>query len=148
MGVLLIYSMLMMAVGMFDGGCRVDDPQGIEQTETLGRFEFPESAMTIQSECGGMQGWGLSASFEMLPADLRVFQASTSIEASQWVGEMPEPRVFGTGYSQSSAQMRTWSEEMESFIYGFYTVTEFSQEVLIDTSNPNRFRVFIEVLGG
>lgn len=128
-------------------GCKVDEPGGIEQTEALGQFDFPPGAVNMSARCSGMQGWWLEASFDMPSAELGIFQSSTEVVSAQWMTSLP-PADSIQPYSLPTRDLFTWSEGMQSLLYGAYSVNEFSQEILIDTSNPTLFRVKILVLGG
>jgi hypothetical protein len=128
-------------------GCNVTEATGLEQTESLGQFEFPPSAQSITAGCFGMQGWGLTATFVMSPEDLGMLQVSTRVSQDEWVTLVP-PSGSLQPYDLPSEQVVIWSQGMTSLVYGIYVATEFSQEILIDTTDPNLYRVRVLVLGG
>lgn len=119
-------------------GCEESDP---EQIEYLAQFELPPSAHNLKSSCFGLQAYGADASFEMSPADLDMFIASTSIEPSLFTGKTSGADVLNGRLNEKASQM-------ESYLYGKYVSVDFTQEILIDTSNPERYTVYIFAGGG
>lgn len=129
------------------GFCATNTPDRLKNIENLAQFQFPSSAVNIQTSCGGMQGWGASASFEMSPNDLATLQASTRVEQEEWVSNMPTSNA-SQGLQPPSQFIADLAEAYTSYLYGIYSVPEFQQEILIDTSSSEVYRVSVHVLGG
>jgi hypothetical protein len=116
-----------MLVGM---GCPSFFPFLVEENA---KFTLPPSAHNIISACGGMQGWMAQARFEMSPDDLDNLLASTFL--TQPLTEIaPEERLDDV-------------ENMSSYLYGRST-SGLWQEIIINTSDPNVYTVYITTIGG
>lgn len=123
--------------------CDASNSDGINNTEAIGRFQFPPSASDIVSSCFGMQGWGLFTTFTMAANDLMVFQASTQISEEGWAAVLP-----AESRGVPSASIIIASENLTSLLYGIYSSGGFQQEILIDTSATTLYRVQVTVFGG
>jgi len=124
--------------GMMGNNCPNDEPAN---AESYGRFELPPSYTNLKSFCGGMQGWSVDASFNMKPEDLDALVESLWLEADlQPTGE-PQHIFFRDG--------ETPFEEIASYLYAVTTSgTDLLQEVLIDTSDPESYFVYLVILAG
>lgn len=112
------------------GGC---EPANPTQLEELGKFRLPASTRNLESKCFGLQGWGVLASFEMDATDLELFITSSLIETPLSTTELPTELGF--------------PDDMESHLYGKYEAEFLSQYILIDTSDPKVFVVYVQVFG-
>jgi hypothetical protein len=124
--------------GVFSNGCFTDEPDKIQ---AIGRFSLPPSAKLLETECSGLQGYYAAAKFEMNPGDLNTFIRSTSIKTN-----------FQTKTDMSklnwAVQKVIKNNIPTSYLHSKVDFPEFLQEVLIDTSDPNRYTVYIGVLVG
>lgn len=119
-------------------GCKESNP---EQIEYLAHFKMPPSAHRLKSSCFGLQAYGADASFEMNPADLEMFIASTAIEPSLFTEKSPDIQVLND-------RLKKKASGMESYLYGKYISVDFTQEILIDMSSSERYIVYIFAGGG
>jgi hypothetical protein len=115
------------------------DPQNPAGIQDVARIELPPSYSNLQSSCGGMMGWGAEASFDIDPDELDIFLASTSIERPLSSTEVT------THFSYISQQE---IENLDSYLYGVYDSYEWFEEVIVDTSNQNRWIVYFKLLAG
>ena len=122
----------------FLSGCEESNP---EQIEYLAQFELPPSAKNIKSSCFGLQAYSADVSFEMNPADLDIFVASTSIEPPLFTDKSPDIKFLNNGLNKKASQM-------DNYLYGKYESFDFTQEILIDTSKPEHYVVYINASGG
>jgi hypothetical protein len=124
--------------GFVSNGCFTDDP---EKIQALARFRLPAGAKLLETECQGLQGWYAAAKFEMNPGDLNTFIRSKSIKTN-----------FQTKTDMSklnwAVQKVIKNNIPTSYLHSKVDFPEFLQEVLIDTSDPNRYTVYIGVLVG
>lgn len=109
------------------------ESQAVERTAY---FKFPPSATHIESFCMGMQGWFASANFEMSPEELETFINSTYIEMPLDTALPTEPYFFDPDSVK----------DMKSYLYG--NGYNGLQEVLIDTSDPDKYFVYFRAGGG
>ncbi|MFN8372416.1 MAG: hypothetical protein U0694_06020 [Anaerolineae bacterium] len=128
---------------MFADNCATDVPDHILRTEGLANFEFPPSAANIWTSCGGLQGWWAEARFEMSPVDLDAFIQSTRIRRLQLTTSAP------ADLQGSNPLLRDVLNVPEPYLYGYYSSgSDYLQEVFIDTSDPNLYRVHILLSAG
>jgi len=113
------------------GGCDSSNPPEIED---VARFSLPPSYQNLESSCFGLQGWGAFARFEMAPADLDVFVASTLVDMPLSTSEIPARSFF--------------PKDISSYLYGKHEANGLSQYILIDTSDRASYVVYLEVVGG
>jgi hypothetical protein len=124
------------------GPCETEHPNRIQNTQNLGQFEFPPSATNIETGCGGLQGWGASAAFDMLPSDLPVLLNNSRI--TELSPDFPSNVQGHSPYQFMVTQAAT----MRAYLYGWRSEPEFLIEILIDTTNPALYHVTINVFGG
>ncbi len=124
--------------GLFGNSCPPDTPESIED---IAQFTLPPSAENLWSLCVSMQGWSAEARFDMSPDDLDVFISSVWLETT--LNNSGVPRYI------SFFEEGLMFEDMTSYLYSLETSgTDLLQEILIDTSNPRLYTVYMEVLGG
>lgn len=119
-------------------GCEESDP---EQIEYLAQFELPPSAKNLESYCVGLQAYSADASFEMNPSELDTFITSTHIESHLFTEKSSKNEFLNSRLDKKASQM-------DSYLYGKYVSADFTQEILIDTSNSERYTVYIFAGGG
>lgn len=129
-------------LGEFMGNTCSDEPRSVEG---MARFDLPPSYDNLTSFCGGMQGWWAEAHFDMSPDDLDMLINSLWLEM-----KLSE---FSDGLDDDMKQHLFISEEDNATIKtGFYGYSESGndlvQKILIDTTNPELYRVYLVVLGG
>ena len=109
--------------------------------EGRAQVSLPPSYDNFQSTCGGMQGWWAEAIFDINSDELELFLSSTHIDISSLWNGLPD-QVHSV-YFRNNPSMpapylwATYNEERDWF-----------EEVIVDTSNPNRWTVYFTVLGG
>jgi hypothetical protein len=127
------------SIGLIDPPCTVSNPSGIEE---MAEFKLPPSAKLLSAGCGGMQGWGAWASFEMNPADLNTFLATTSVK----------PPLSNTNHPEKLHCACANNEKITDYLYGDYSSYNnnhsWREEVFIDTHDKNLYTVYFTVLGG
>ena len=128
-----------------DNSC---DPRTPANTEDIGQFKFPPSTTNLSSYCWGMQGWWGNAQFDMAPSDLNYFVSHLQIKPPLSNNRLPaeNERIV------EDVVLATKASTLKSFLYGsyriFYKSSSFAQEVVIDTSDPGRFVVYLSFAGG
>lgn len=123
---------------MFSNGC---DPQTPQSFASMARVTLPDEFSDFDSYCWGMHGWSAEARFEIDPDDLEPFVASTSIDFTKLSTELPQ-RVNSSYFRQSKGMMK-------SFLYGFAESSmDWYEEIVVDTSRPDRWVVYFVVLAG
>lgn len=122
----------------FLSGCDESKP---EQIEDLAQFKLPPSYRNLKSFCVGMQGYGADASFEMNPSELNAFITTTKVSLPLFNETSPDIKISNDGLNKKASQM-------DSYLYGKYETFEFTQEILIDTSDSKRYVVHIIASGG
>lgn len=117
------------------------DSENSSGFEGLTRVTLPPSYDNFQSTCGGMQGWGADAVFDINPDELELFLSSTHIDISVLSNSLP--KQIRSIYFRRRPPMpapylwATYSEESDWF-----------EEIIVDTTNANRWTVYFTVLGG
>jgi hypothetical protein len=142
-GVLYFALMLVLAqalssfTGLASNSCESTEPPAVE---SLGRFKLPPSADNLWSWCWGMQGWFAYARFEILPEELNILVTNSLVELPLSSSQKPDDFDFPDENVES----------VTTYLYGKYESRqeEISQEILVDTSNPALYTVYISVLGG
>jgi hypothetical protein len=119
--------------GIYGNACPSFFPPAIED---WGHFKLPPSFRNLESACGGMQGWFAAARFEMSPQDLDTFIDGTSIERPLTTRLDPKNRLNNDPILK----------KMKSYLYG--TAKGGWQTVVIDTSNPDSYKVYFNTFGG
>ncbi len=96
------------------------------------RVVLPPSAGQVEERCAmNLVNPSYTATFTLSPADLEAFQASIVI--TEWQTEASEALVFADEAAR-----------MESLRLGRYMDGVVALEVLIDTSDPQAYRVFYD----
>ncbi|MBX3063149.1 MAG: hypothetical protein KF726_09240 [Anaerolineae bacterium] len=119
---------------LFKDNCATETPSF---TETVARFKYPATANILEKRCWGMQGWYAYTKFEMAPSDLQSFLDRSLVR----------PPLSGTGVPYDTVLLEV-SKTLKSYLYGKHEEVEFQQDILIDTSNPEKYVVYLNVLGG
>lgn len=138
-GCLAFLTYIAQGLGEFYGsnsGCGSED---VTPFEGYARVKIPEDYSNFLSTCGGLQGWWAEAHFDINPDDFHDFLASTSIDESTLTDQFP-PTLYSV-----------WKEEIrdiDNLLYGIYDSDEWLEEVIVDTSNPERWTVYFTVLAG
>jgi hypothetical protein len=115
--------------------CPSSNPAGFEG---IAGVTLPPSASNIMTYCGGWQGWGAYARFEMEPDDLGTFVNTSHIQLP--LSESGKPhQLYWSGEEVN---------DLASYLYGFYQEYEWLEEIIVDTENPDRYIVYFTVLGG
>lgn len=130
----------MLGVKSMTSGC---EPTALKELETAGSFTLPPSAKNLKSGCFGMQGWDGYAEFEMLPADLDAFVASTKLNAPLALNEAPKAFALATPASQAKSYLHG---RFDSYVSK--TDTTYYQELLVDTSDTSTYLVYLAFGGG
>ena len=135
---ILISSYALTGIGdIFDSPlCDPSDPGGIQ---SVARIELPPSYTNLWSTCGGLQGWWAIATFEMNPGELNMFLETTSIESTTLSPTMPVQRL---------SEYRQEIGDLETYLYGTHDSFDWFEEIIINTSDPNRWAVYFRVLAG
>jgi hypothetical protein len=93
------------------------------------RAKFPPSAANIEERCAmNIVNPSYTATFTMSPTDLVTFQQSTPITA--WETQPAEAITF-----------KSEAERLDSLLFGKFSNGAVSMEVLIDTSDPQLYKV-------
>jgi len=112
-----------------------------DELESFAQISLPESYENLESICGGMQGWYAEAKFDINPDDLEAFLESTLITPDSLSStEMPD--YTHSGY------FRPIEEPVTSYLYGSQWDGDWFEEVIVDTSNPERWTVYFTLLAG
>lgn len=115
--------------------CSSDNPDNWIQD--IAHFQLPPSARNLESSCFGLQGWIAYASFDMKPEDLDAFLATTYVlHLEPDTGEPENPAALAL------------IEQNVPYLFGSDRRYEYYQEIFIDTSDPEWYRVYVYVLGG
>jgi hypothetical protein len=116
---------------------RCPDP---ETVESIGHFEFPPGATSIDCKFIAFQGYTASATFKMPPGDLDAFLNSTVVEN---LAERAAPTTIDFGYDISHIRQSLYGmDRAEGDGWGY------TQYILVDIGNPELFVVYIYVIGG
>jgi hypothetical protein len=133
---LFAYSLVELAPTFHNPVCDPATPSGIE---SVTHMKLPPSATNLTSFCGGWQGIGAEAQFDMEPSDLATFVNSTNVKLPLSPSNKPEKlKCFSCGKFT----------EVDSYLYGTYSAPEWFEEIFIDTSNPAHYRVYFTLLAG
>ena len=118
------------------------DPSTPSNTEALGQFKLPPSTRNLHSSCFGMQGWSGTAQFEMSPSDLEYFVSSLQMKSPLVSGGIPVDKDLATKASTLKLFLSG------SFRTAYKNGKSFSQDVLIDISDPTKYVVYVNFGGG
>jgi hypothetical protein len=121
--------------GMFADQCPPSNPAAIE---SLARFKLPPSASNLWTQCWGLQGWWAYARFDIAPSDVDALVSSTQIKPPLSARDKPTDVEFPD----------VNLAEIASFLYGSHLEVVFNQEILIDTSDQQRYTVYFATWGG
>jgi hypothetical protein len=108
------------------------------QIESIGRVKLPPSAAGIQARAGGFQDRFISIRFDMAPAELESFLRSTRYTPA--IGPTSEIPF------QTLAEDAPWwrPQDAQRFQAGTSFVDGISQSVLVDTTDAERYVVYIQ----
>ncbi len=126
------------AIKSLDTGnlCPPFDPSAVE---AKGFFKLPPSAHNLSSQCSGWNAWSAEARFQMKPTDLSVLIAYSIIKKP--MSSSGRPATFPT-LDQAT------SNKIGSYFYGEDEEGEVFQQILIDTTDPNEYTVYVRTLAG
>jgi hypothetical protein len=130
-------------LGDTPGNNNACDPKYPTNIEDLAQLKFPPSVRNLRSSCFGMQGWLGYAQFEMAPSDLDYFVSHLQIRSPLARDGIP-----------ADDELATKASTLRSFLHGNYQIynynkgKSFFQDVLIDTSNPSQYFVYVNFGGG
>lgn len=97
------------------------------------RIVIPLSASNLQESCSNALNATYRASFTMAAGDLNTFQQSTYLKnIKDWQTTAPSQARF----SKEAAQAKL-------LLYGTFSDGAISEEVLIDTSNAQQYKVYV-----
>jgi len=119
--------------GFLDSECESSEPLAVEG---IAHIKLPPSATNLQSGCGGLQGMWAEAHFDMNPSGLATFVTSTNVSLPLSSTGKPD-RLECCG-----------NLNVKSYLYGTYNAPEWFEEIFIDTSNPESYRVYFTLLAG
>lgn len=114
------------------------DPAALVQG--FGQITLPASYESLDVQCSVfMDHHAVYARFEIAPADLAAFQQSTLIETWLVKPETPPDLPYGFGdYLDDRA-----IANLMSYFYGVHEpIVPVAQQILIDTSDPQRYVVY------
>ncbi|MEO1289735.1 MAG: hypothetical protein AAFV93_18385 [Chloroflexota bacterium] len=118
----------------------VCEPSTPSLYEGFADVELPVSYDELVSECGGMQGQWHEARFTIDPDDLDDFLETTDIE-QPLLSELPY-RIYSTYWN-------ALEDIPVSFLYGSKNVSsDWFEEIIVDTSDDERWIVYFTVLKG
>lgn len=109
--------------------------------ESVAQISLPENYDNLESICGGMQGWFAEAKFGINPDELEIFLESTLITPDS-LSSIEMPDYTNSGY------FRQLEEPVTSYLYGSQWDGDWFEEVIVDTSNPERWTVYFTLLAG
>ena len=116
--------------GLFE----LDSPIGCDSPNFYGyRATLPPSAQDVREKCSNEFNPSYEASFTLLAADLSAFQASTSI--IEWQTSAPDNSFFDRQ-----------AQGARSVLYGTSSNGAIFEQVLIDTSDPQRYKVYMQLV--
>ena len=122
----------------YGGSCNNTDTS---RFEAYARVSLPPNYDNFQSFCGGMQGWGADAVFDIPPDELDLFLSTTHIDTSQLLNGLPSQ--IHSMYFYDRPQMPA------PYLYATYSEDrDWFEEIIVDTTHPNRWTVYFTVLGG
>lgn len=127
------------AVSLFQNQCEPSEPSEFER---LAEITLPSSYDNFHSVCFGMQGWVLKSKFDIKPDELDVLLNTTNII-------MPLSQTeFPAGVDTRHLEMD--DKSLNSHLYGVYqdfnSNNGWFEEIIVDTTNPNRWTVYFTVL--
>lgn len=114
-------------------------PSTTAEIESLARIDIPASASNIHAQAGGFQDRYIHVRFDLPPADLNSFLGATRYTpAVSQSTDIP--------FQQSLEPNQNWWQPAmaKSFLAGAGFVDGISQSVLIDTTNPELYIVYVQ----
>jgi hypothetical protein len=129
--------LLVGAIGSL-GGLSQPQPQTTAEIEALARIVIPPGATNIHAEAGGFQDRFIHVRFDIAPGELDTFLFGTRYT----------PAIGDNGavpFQQSIEPQADWWQPRAASTYksGSGFVDGVSQSVLIDTSNAERYVVYV-----
>lgn len=106
--------------------------------ESYAQVSLPPNYDNFQSFCGGTQ-WGVDVVFDIPPDELDLFLSTTHIDTSQLLNGLHSQ--IHSMYFYDRPQMPA------PYLYAIYSEDrDWFEELIVDTSNPNRWTVYFTVL--
>ncbi len=128
-----LLAMLMLALS----GCglfTLDSPVSCDSDSFYGyKATLPSSARNVEEKCSNDFNPSYEASFTLPASDLSAFQASTPI--TEWTTSAPE-----------NAVVSRYARGASSVLYGTSSNGAIYEQVLIDTSDPQTYKVTMQLV--
>jgi hypothetical protein len=121
-------------INSFENRCTSREIADIQE---MGRFQIPKNAKNVEICLVHRFQDRVDARFEIRSSELETFIQNTNLDLPLATTRKP-------------AQFWKWDKEVDSvenYLYGKY-VGNFTQEVLVNTSNPESYVVYVWVSGG
>jgi hypothetical protein len=124
--------------------CPPDEPHEFER---IARFSLPSSYMNLSSKCSTWQDWGAFAAFDISPEDLDNY----IVYVNRWLGSDTDLVEFTTDSDEFFREFfilarRLRDNNIQTGLYGYSDKYDV-KEILIDTTNPEKYRVTINTFG-
>ena len=113
--------------------CSVGPTNCATNTYAYLRATLPPSASAVRESCSHFADPIYEVTFTMTPQDLAAFQQSTRVRNWQ-----ANPAVV-TAFKDQAARAR-------SLLFGAYSDSGFVEDILIDTSDPQQYKVYYKSL--
>ncbi|HLA43291.1 MAG TPA: hypothetical protein VJZ27_07645, partial [Aggregatilineales bacterium] len=110
-----------------------------ETFEQRAQIKLPASASDLEPLCGGIGAQAVQGTFNMNPGDLNRFMENAGLELPYSQTEYPEDDTFR--FFPEKATVQSW-------LYQVHDDPLLFKQILIDTSNPSEYRVYINGLTG
>jgi hypothetical protein len=117
--------------------CPSEEPEKLEE---MLQFELPLSARNVYSFCGGMQGWIIYSRFDIAAEDLPLLLDKLWLKPQF----RTEAELQNIQYFEEEGLL----DKIDSYLYSLETGSDFSQELLIDESESEQYRIFLHMSGG
>lgn len=122
----------------YGGGCLGTAPYQQQTIEKMGNFRFPVNAENISAYTQGFQDCEIYVRFEMASSELDSFIKSTHVIEPLELTDHPSE------FDRLPGLHVDWKFPREKvYLYGAGSVVAETQWIAIDTTNPDRFVVYI-----
>lgn len=113
----------------------------IAAVQDFGGITLPPSYQGLRVQCSAlMDHHSLYARFDMAPADLEAFQASTLIDSWTVKGENAPEFDYSFGDFLDERGLAA----LDAYVYGVHVpLVPVAQQIVIDTSNPENYVVYL-----
>src|SRR5262249_30056870 len=112
----------------------LDTPVSCDSDRFYGyRATLPPTAQDVRERCSNDFNPSYEASFTLPSADLSAFQNSTPI--TDWQASAPEHFYFDRQ-----------AQSARSVVYGTVSNGAIFEQVLVDTSDPQMYRIYIQIV--